>query len=297
MKNNILFEGIYPAIFSIYDKNLNVINESIEKLVNYNLDSGVDGFYVGGNTGECTVLPARTRKQMLEAVCKYNNKRGKIICHVGAGHLEEVLELIEHANDMDIDAIASLPPSLTPYYKEDSIIEYYKIIAKASKHPVIAYVTPVLNCSVSWFVEEIMKIPNVVGAKLTISNYYEFGKCVNANGGNLNILNGPDETLLCGLVLGADGGVGTTYNLTPKVFCDLYKLFKAGDIEGARKKQFECNKIVNVLVGNNIACWKYPLKFLGIDPGHIVEPGILPSPEKEKEIKAKLEEVGFFDMI
>ena len=66
--NNILFEGIYAATFSIYDENMNVKRDSVEKLVNYNLKNGLKGFYVGGNTGECTVLPNKTRKQMLEAV-------------------------------------------------------------------------------------------------------------------------------------------------------------------------------------------------------------------------------------
>ena len=298
MKSNIMFEGIYPAIFSIYDKNLNVIEESVEKLVNYHLDNGVDGFYVCGNTGECTVLPARTRKQMLEAVVKYTNKRGKIMCHVGAGHLEEVLELVEHANGLDIDAIASLPPSLTPYYKEDAIIEYYRILAKASKHPVIAYVTPVLNADVTWFLEEIMKIDNVIGAKLTIPNYFAFGKCITVNGGNLNILNGPDETLLCGLAVGAHGGGGTTYNLLPKQFVNLYKAFKAGNIDEARKIQQAVNRIINVCVGHNIAHWKLPLKFImDIDTGHLVEPGIIPSKEEEIRFKAQLESLGFFDLI
>ena len=67
-KSNILFEGVYSATFSVYDKEMNVIKPSIEKLISYNLKNGIKGFYVGGNTGECTVLPNKTRMQMLEAV-------------------------------------------------------------------------------------------------------------------------------------------------------------------------------------------------------------------------------------
>ena len=67
-KSNILFEGVYSATFSVYDKEMNVIKPSIEKLIKYNLKNGIKGFYVGGNTGECTVLPNKTRMQMLETV-------------------------------------------------------------------------------------------------------------------------------------------------------------------------------------------------------------------------------------
>ena len=66
--DNIKFEGIYSATFSLYDENMNVLKGSVRKLIEYNLKGGVNGFYVGGNTGECTVLPNKTRKQMLETV-------------------------------------------------------------------------------------------------------------------------------------------------------------------------------------------------------------------------------------
>ena len=73
-----IFKGVYSAIFSVYDENMNVKKDTVRKLVNYHLESGLSGFYVGGNTGECTVLPNKTRIQMLETV-KEENKGGKII--------------------------------------------------------------------------------------------------------------------------------------------------------------------------------------------------------------------------
>ena len=119
-----LFTGIHSAIFSIYDENMNVKKDSVAKLVEYQLDAGVQGFYVGGNTGECTVLPAKTRKQMLETVVDVNDGRGKIMAHIGAGHFDEVMDLLDHANQQKIDAIASLPPSLCSYYGHKETIEY-----------------------------------------------------------------------------------------------------------------------------------------------------------------------------
>ena len=91
---------------------MNVKKDTVEKMVDYQLKNGVKGFYVGGNTGECTVLPAKTRKQMLETVVDANDGRGKIMAHIGAGHFDEVMDLLEHANGQKIDAIASLPPAL-----------------------------------------------------------------------------------------------------------------------------------------------------------------------------------------
>ena len=107
-----LIKGVLSALFSVYDENLNVKKDTIKKLVDYQLDNGLKGFYVCGNTGECVVLPAKTRKQMLEATIEANMRRGQIIAHIGAGHFDETMELLDHANNMEIDAVSSLPPSL-----------------------------------------------------------------------------------------------------------------------------------------------------------------------------------------
>ena len=214
-----LFTGINSAIFSVYDENLNVIKETVTKMVNHQLDNGVKGFYVGGNTGECTVLPAKTRKQMLEAVVEANNGRGKIMAHIGAGHFDEVMDLLNHANTQKIDAIASLPPALCSYYNHKDTIEYYKALAKASKFPVYAYVTPVTmqHSELYSFAKELSEIDNVAGLKITIPDYFKFALVNQIDGGRLNNLNGPDEMMLSSLAIGADGAIGTSYNIVPKL--------------------------------------------------------------------------------
>lgn len=55
-----LVQGVMPAILSVYDEERNVIKDTVAKMVKYHLDNGMTGFYVGGNTGECTILPNKT---------------------------------------------------------------------------------------------------------------------------------------------------------------------------------------------------------------------------------------------
>jgi dihydrodipicolinate synthase/N-acetylneuraminate lyase len=90
----------------------------MHKLVDFQAENGIAGFYVGGNTGECSILPNKTRMDVLEAVME-ENKGGKIIAHIGAGHFDDTCQLLEHANSCNVDAVASLPPSLTGYYNDE----------------------------------------------------------------------------------------------------------------------------------------------------------------------------------
>lgn len=292
-----LFTGIHSAIFSIYDENMNVKKDSVAKLVEYQLDAGVQGFYVGGNTGECTVLPAKTRKQMLETVVDVNDGRGKIMAHIGAGHFDEVMDLLDHANQQKIDAIASLPPSLCSYYGHKETIEYYKTLAKNSKYPVYAYVTPITmqHSELYSFAKELSEIENVAGLKITIPDYYKFARVNQIDGGRLNNLNGPDEMMLSSLVIGADGAIGTTYNIVPKIAVHIYDSFHKGDLKTALAYQNQLNEFISVMLGGNMARWKAALTLLGFDMGYTVFPATPVSESDLKDLKEKLTAIGFFE--
>lgn len=292
-----LFTGIHSAIFSVYDEKMNVLTDTVARMVEDQLSAGVRGFYVGGNTGECTVLPAKTRKQMLESVVESNSGRGKIMAHIGAGHFDEVMDLLEHANSQKIDAIASLPPSLSSYYGHAETIEYYRALAKASKYPVYAYVTPVTmqHSELYSFAKELSAIDNVAGLKITIPDYYRFARVNQIDGGRLNTLNGPDEMLLSSLVIGADGAIGTTYNIVPKLAVGVYNSFRSGDLKAALECQNKLNEFINVMLGGNMAAWKAALTLLGYDMGYTVFPAKMPDEAYISELRDKLTAVGFFD--
>ena len=295
-----LFTGIYSAIFSVYDENLNVKTDTVGKIVDYHLNSGLKGFYVCGNTGECTVLPAKTRKQMLDAVIDANDGRGKIMAHVGAGHFDEVMDLLDHANGKKIDAVASLPPSLQSYYGHNETIEYYKRLAKESKYPVYAYVTPISmqHSELISFSQELAKIDNIAGLKVTIPDYFRFSIINRIDGGKLNNLNGPDEMLLCGLSMGADGAVGTSYNILPKIATAIYDNFKNNDMKTALEYQNKLNDFIKIMfVGKGLQYWKTALELCGFDMGYTVFPATQITDAEKAELKKQLEGIHFFEMI
>ena len=295
------FTGIHSAIFSAYDENMNVITKTVEKMVEDQLSAGLQGFYVGGNTGECTILPAKTRKQMLETVVDVNKGRGKIMALIGAVHFDEVMDLLKHANDQKIDAIASLPPSLCSYYGHKETIEYYKILAKESKYPVYAYVTPVTmqHSELYSFAKELSQIENIAGLKITIPDYFKYALVNQIDGGRLNNLNGPDEMLICGLSIGADGAIGTTYNIVPKLPVKIYDSFKKGDMKTALEYQNKLNSFIQVMFGfvngRGIGYWKACLTLLGYDMGYTAFPAVPVSKEDLSLLKEKLTEINFFN--
>ena len=154
---------------------------------------------------------------------------------------------------------------LQQYYGADETFEYYKWLSQNSRYPVYAYITPVLNCDPVQFARRLARLDNVAGIKLTISDYYAFGAITAETGDRLNILNGPDETMICGLALGADGAIGTSYNYMPATATAIYDNFRKGNIDDARRYQRLLNRYIDVNFGKSIAFWKTILSSLKWD--------------------------------
>ncbi len=291
----ILFKGIMPALPTPVDSNEKLKKGVIEKLVDFDLAGGVNGFYVCGATGEGPALSVKTRMDTLEAVMAQNNGRGKIIAHIGGPNFTDVKKLIAHAEKCGVDAISSMAPNAYYSHNNSEIVSYYKKIASLTSLPVLIYVTPLLlGNDLTKIFNELMAVENIIGAKFTLKDYYLMSLLKMINGGNINVINGPDEMLLAGLSMGADGGIGSTYNVMPEKYVALYNAFTAGNIAEARRIQYEINKIVNVLVKDNncFAKVKATLTLKGIDMGNTVFPGAKFLKRDFAKLKKELNEAG-----
>lgn len=293
--DKILFSGIMPALPTPIDNNEKLKKGVIEQLMDFNLQGGVSGFYVCGATGEGPVLPAKTRMDTLEAVIAHNNNRSKIIAHIGGPNFSDVKKLVAHAEKCGADAISSMAPNAYYAHKNSEIVSYYKKIASLTSLPLLIYVTPLLlGNDLNKIFEELIAVPNIIGLKFTLKDYFLMTRLKMINGGNINIINGPDEMLLAGLSMGADGGIGSTYNIMPDKYVALYNAFLAGDIKKARDIQYQINKVVHVLTKNQttIATIKAALTLFGIDMGNTVFPNTRFSKQDMLKLKNDLIEAG-----
>ena len=273
MKQNILFRGILPALVSPVSEDGEVLIRETERLVKWQMSEGVNGFYICGSTGEGLLLKKETRKKLLEVVLDAVQGKVPVITHVGAIDLPTTLELAVHAREAGAAAVSSIPP-IYFQYGEKEVIEYYKQIAAAAEIPLVMYGVGLANTKLTVsLVEELMKVENIIGIKWTYPDYYSMGLLKNINGGNINVINGPDEMLVCGLAIGADAGIGTTYNVMPGLFVKLYDAYRNGRVEWAKTLQQTINRVITVLIQYHaIASTKELLCHMGFEVGQCTKP-------------------------
>lgn len=295
--NNIKFSGIMPALITPFDSEGRLLSGTVKRLMDYELSGGVNGFYICGSTGEGPVLDVKTRIEMSETVCEHCAGRGAVIEHIGSPNFSDVLKLARHSDSSPVDAVSSLAPNFYFKYSDDEIVDYYKAIAQETSKPLLVYATGMLNTgTLEKLIERLMKIPNIIGLKYTLPDYYLMSKLRMLNGGDINIINGPDEMLLCGLSMGAQGGIGSTYNVMPDWFSQLYAAFAGGNIDSARELQFKINRVIDALLrwGNTniIRSIKAVLQMKGFETGTAAFPARGYTDCELEKMKAEFEQLG-----
>ena len=190
------------------------------------------------------------------------------------------------------DAISSIAPIYFKY-DENDIYEYYKAIAKSVNIPVIIYYTVSAGVTISLeLFSRLFEIDNITGVKWTSSNYYEMIS-LRERFPEANIFNGPDEMLVCGLAGGADGGIGSTYNIMYPTIREIYDRFRAGDIIGAQETQKKADKIIRAILKYSvIPVCKLVLEEKGIEVGNASFPMTTYTAEQRKQILRDLTEAG-----
>ena len=259
------YEGIFPAFYACYDENGAVSPERVRELTRYFVEKGVDGLYVGGSSGECIYQSVEERKIVLENVMAEAKGKLVIIAHIACNNTADSQELARHAESLGVDAVAAVPPiyfKLPPY----AIAKYWNDISAAAPNTdfVIYNIPQLAGVALTIpLLKEMLKNPRVIGVKNSspatqdIQMFADEG-CI--------VFNGPDEQLISGLVMGAIGGIGGTYGAMPKLYVELYRCVKAGEMAKALEIQNDCCRIIYKLCsgyGNMYGMIKETLRKLG----------------------------------
>ena len=261
------FKGIFPALLTPFDKNDNVNTAELKKLVERNIEQGVNGFYVAGSTGEAFLLSEEERRLVYSTVKEAAGDRVTLIAHVGTVSTKQAVEYAKYVESIGYDAVSAVAPF---YYKFSNaqVVEHYKTIADSVKIPLI-YNIPSFS-GVELTLDEIADLlshENILGVKYTSNDYFKLQQ-IRERCPDAIIYNGFDEMMISGLAMGADGGIGSTYNFMADKFIKIQQLWQSGDIKGAQEIQWQANKIITALCKVGVmAGEKEVLNLLGFDFG------------------------------
>ena len=290
------FGGAWPALVTPFtncdDVNVTVLREITEHLIS----KDVDGFYVGGTTGEGVFMSVAERNLIAETVIEQVNERIPVILHVGALSIKDAVALAKHADQIGASGISSVV--LTYYESLESLYAYYSQIAQAVPElPFLGYMFGGTVNAVS-LMRKLMEIPSLVGAKYSGSNMFEFRQLVQLRQEDWTIFSGMDEQCLFAVMSGSHGNVGSTLNFMPGVYREIRRCAEVGDYMNGMEIQNRANAITHIMQTYGFqGALKAVMSKIGFDCGSPRLPN-LPFPEERwRTLYAELEKYDFDEMI
>jgi 4-hydroxy-tetrahydrodipicolinate synthase len=295
-----MFGGLMPAMVTPFDEKGELDLVAAEAVIERFLEAGVDGISPLGSTGEAAHLTFDERKRFAEAVVEITGGRVPLVVGVGASGTRETVELARHAEGAGADAALVVSPF---YWKvgEEALFEHFATVAKSVAMPVMVYNLPMLtgiDLSPALVARLAEECSNVVGIKDTVTEYgHVVGvlREVKPARPDFSVLSGWEDLILPSLLAGADGSICALANVAPKLFVDLVRSARSGDLARAAELHRRVLSLtaLGALSDTPLGAVKLAMKKLDVPISPAVRGPALPAPpEAEEGVETVLEEAG-----
>lgn len=262
---NVDLRGLYAATLTPFRTDETISTDDLATLIEYNGTLPIDGLYVGGSTAEAFLCSTEERIELLRMTAELAPERLNLIAHVGDISTRKSELLARAAGALRYDAISAVTPFYYPVGFNE-LKRHYTDLVQAAGKPMVVYNFPAFSGSnlSTEQISELLNIDGVISLKQTSANLYQMEQITRANADKV-VFNGFDEILASGLVAGAEGGIGSTYNVQAVRIAAIAQAIKNGDVVEAQRLQREANVVIDALVcAGVIPGLKYVLKAKGI---------------------------------
>ena len=266
-----VFTGSCPALITPFDQN-NIINyDAFGRLIDAQIEAGVDAVCVCGTTGESATMSLREHIAAVEFCVKRVNHRVKVIAGAGSNDTSAAVYLSQHAQDSGADALLHV----TPYYNKASqtgLIKHYEYIADRVDLPIILYNVPG-RTGVSFTAETyqvLSRNPKINGVKEASGNFSLLAHTRFLCGDDFYIWSGNDDQVVPMMALGAKGVISVASNIIPEVMVKMSHLCLDNDFAAASKLQIQYMDLIDALFTEvNPIPIKAAMNLLGMDAGSL----------------------------
>ena len=245
----------------------NAIDETaLRRVLDYLLDSEIDGLVPCGTTGESATLTHDEHRRVVELTIQHAAGRASVIAGAGSNSTAEAVELVEHAEGAGADAALVI----CPYYNRPTqagLIEHFTRVAESTSLPLIMYNVPSrtgVNMAAATTVR-LAQVPNIVGVKEASGDLDQIGDIIRLAPPDFAVLSGDGALTFAICCLGGVGGILADAHVLPNEWRRMVNLIATGNIAEAREIHYRLIPITKALfMESNPAPAKAALDIMGI---------------------------------
>ena len=247
MNKELIFKGVGTALITPTNEK-GIDFEKLEKLIDFQIEKGINALIIAGTTGEGATLNDKEHKDLLTFSKEKIKGRIPMVAGVGSNDTNYACELTKFACEIGVDGLLAV----TPYYNKATqygLIQSYTAIAKSSNKPIILYNVPSrtgVNIEPETYLE-LSKVDNIVGIKEANGNLSKIMDAFNLVGDKLYIYSGNDDEITPFLTMGGMGVISVLSNMLPKETVEICDSFFAGDVKKSASLQLKYLPLIRAL--------------------------------------------------
>ena len=287
-----MFHGALTAIITPFRDGA-VDEAALRELVEWQIQSGIDGLVPCGSTGESATLSHAEHERVIKVTIEQTRKRVPVVAGTGSNSTAEAIRLTASAREMGADGALLI----SPYYNkptQDGIYKHYKMVAGSVDLPIFAYNIPGRtgsNIAPETFAR-LAEIKNIVGVKEASGSTEQTSDILRLTDGKFTVLSGDDALTVPLMAIGAKGVIATIGNAMPRETHEMAAAGLAGDFERARQLHYKMLPLMRALfIETNPICIKQALAFMGKCCNELRMPLVPMTPSGAERLKAAMKEL------
>ena len=288
-----MFRGSIPALITPFDNN-EVDFYSFNKIIEWSILEGSNGFVPCGTTGESPTLNHDEHKKIVEECVRIVNNRVPVIAGTGSNNTIEAIDFTNHAESCGADAALVV----TPYYNkptQEGLYAHFKKIADSTNLPIIIYNIPgrsVVDMSIDTM-RDLSDLSNIIGVKDATNDLFRPILTKTKIQKEFCYLSGEDGTALAFLAQGGHGCISVTANVAPKLCSLLQNYWNEQNITKVQEINLKLAKLNQALfIESSPGPVKYAAELLNLCKSETRLPLVPINESTKKTIKDCLIEVG-----
>jgi 4-hydroxy-tetrahydrodipicolinate synthase len=259
--------GTGVALVTPFKKDFSVDTEALSRIVNFQIDNGIDYLVVLGTTAENATLNQEEKELVINTVIDANKGRLPLVLGVGGNNTHKVVEELKTRDFSNFVAILSV----SPYYNkptQEGIYQHFKAVAEASPIPVILYNVPgrtASNMLPSTVLRLANDFKNVVAIKEAAGDIVQAMKLIQGKPEGFLVISGDDMVTLPMVLAGGSGVISVIGEGFPKQFSDMVRLGLERKVDEAYKLHYLLAEAIDMIFEQgNPAGIKEVFKTLGL---------------------------------
>lgn len=286
-RDDFTLSGIGVALITPFQPDKSVDYGGLARLVDYQIDNGVDFLVVLGTTGETPTLSEEEKNEICRVVVKQNAGRVPLVLGLGGNNTAALVQRLHNDDLTGFSAILSV----VPYYNKPSqsgLYAHYAALAEASPLPIILYNVPGrtgVNMEASTTLRLARDFKNIIGIKEASGNIEQITNIIQNKPEGFEVISGDDGITFTLMQHGASGVISVVGNAFPQEFGTMVHHCRRNDFEKARPIHAQFTELLSLLfIDGNPAGVKCTLHARGFCHNVLRLPLVAASAETEEKI-------------